>query len=441
MSEHETLNKPSLASDYSKRLLHAVTSLTAEISQAGSKDEVFALVATWMPSIVPADRASVTLPVDDDHLEVFALEGNKAIPMGMCIPIAETTTGTAFREQRLLHIEDTSKRSERDCQMLASKGLVCCVNTPMISQSRTIGTLNVAHWKAGVYTAEHEALLQHVAGVVAAQLNLLDRFFSTQERLEDMVAERTRELEEQKARLKVALDKERELNGLQRQFVSMVSHEFRTPLAIIDGNAQRIMRRHDRIAPDKLLDVLGTIRTSVGRLTNLIESVLSASRLENGSIQFRPEATDLAAMVDEIVASHQELSPGHPITADLAKLPSEVEIDGSLMRQVISNLVGNAIRYSPDGTPVHVTGDIGEDGLIRLAVRDQGPGIPAEECDKLFDRYYRGSTSTGIIGTGIGLHLVQVLVGMHGGEVNVKSTQGEGSTFTVTFPLSRADAA
>ncbi len=434
MSQQETLGKSSLASDYGKRLLHAITSLTAEVCQASSKDEVFALVAAWMPSIVPADRASVALPVDDDHLEVLALEGNGAIPIGLPLPIRDTSTGAAFRERRLVHIEDMSERGELDTRMLAGKGLVCCMNAPMLSQSQVIGTLNVAHWKANVYTSEHEALLLHVAGVVAAQLNLLDRFFATQGKLEAMVAERTQELETQKARLEVALDRERELSGLQRQFVSMVSHEFRTPLAIIDGSAQRIIRRMDKITTDRLLNGLGTIRTSVTRLTNLIESVLSAARIDSGGIEFKPEAVDIVGMVQEICASHQDLSPNHRIVAGLEKLPGDVHIDENLMRQVVSNLISNATRYTPEDTTVRIDGEEMADGRIRLSVRDEGPGIPEAELSKLFDRFYRGSTSTGIIGTGIGLHLVKVLVELHGGMVGVDSTEGVGTTFWVEFP-------
>ncbi len=224
-----------LDADHQQRLLTAFAGLTEEMSRASSKDEVLSLAATWMPNIVPADRASIAFPIDAESLAVHALEGNIAIPIGLSLPIADTTTGMAFRELRAVLIADTSTRSEKDAKMLASKGLVTCMNAPLISQGQAIGTLNVAHWKMGVYTPEYASLLSHVAGVLAAQLNLLDRFFATQEKLEAMVAERTEELESQKARLQLALDKEKELGGLQRQFVSMVSHEFRTPLAIVDG--------------------------------------------------------------------------------------------------------------------------------------------------------------------------------------------------------------
>lgn len=426
--------QPLLGLDYSKRLLTAVTSLTAEMSQAGSRDDVLGLVAAWTPTIVPADRASVTFPIDDDHLEVFALEGSKAIPMGVPLPIAKTTTGKAFREKRTINVGDTASRNEFDSKMLADKGLRSCLNAPIMAQGRVIGALNVAHWKQAVYTPEHEALLLHVAGIVAAQLALLDRFFGIQERLESEVAARTRELELQKEQLKGALDKERELSGLQRHFVAMVSHEFRTPLAIIDGSAQRLVRRQGDVTPDRLMSSVNRIRTSVSRLTDLMESVLSAARLENGTIEIDPSPCDICDLVSEVCLNHQEVNPTHHLIADLPGHVGEICVDANLIRQVVSNLVSNAIKYSPAGTHIWVRGDVSDGDGITLSVRDEGPGIPSNEMDKLFDRFFRGSTSTGIIGTGIGLHMAQVLVALHGGNISVDSAEGKGTTFTIHLP-------
>jgi signal transduction histidine kinase len=441
MTDQEVRLEPMLDAGFNQRLLSAVTGLTEEMSRASSKDEVLALAATWVPHIVPADRASIAFPTDADHLAVHALEGNKAIPVGLSLPLTDTTTGTAFLEKRIVFTENTSVRPELDCKMLSSKGLMTCINAPMISQGQAIGTLNVAHSRQGVYSPEHQALLLHTAGVIAAQLNLLDRFFQTQERLEAMVADRTKELESQKARLQHALDREKELSGLQRQFVSMVSHEFRTPLSIIDGNAQRMIRRHDKLDADRLFKGLGKIRSSVSRLTELVEAVLGAARLEDGVIEFNPAPFDLGGAVNEVYRNYQELNPSHQLFVDTENLPGEVQVDGKLIRQVISNLVSNAVRYSPEGTRVWIVGTTSDDGSVAIAVRDEGPGIPLDELDKLFDRFYRASTSTGIVGTGIGLHIVKALVDLHHGRIDIDSTEGEGSTFTVYLPHQKDSSA
>lgn len=252
--------------------------------------------------------------------------------------------------------------------------------------------------------------------------------------LERKVNERTQQLADQKERLAQALEKEHELNGLQRHFVSMVCHEFRTPLAIIDGNAQRIMKRHDTIPPDRLMGALGKVRTSVTRLTDLMESVLSASKLEAGAIEIAPAPCNLTEMITEVVNNYREVNPTYKIAADVTRLPELFIVDVKLMRQVVSNLLSNAVKYSPDSALIHIEAASCDDGGVEIAVRDHGVGIPAGELEKLFERFFRASTSTGIAGTGIGLHMVQALVDMHEGRIDIASEVGVGTTFTVYLP-------
>lgn len=256
------------------------------------------------------------------------------------------------------------------------------------------------------------------------------------QQLELKVTERTRELDEQATRLADALDKERELNGLQRQFVSMVSHEFRTPLAIIDGSAQRILRRINTIPTDRLETTLITMRTAVARLTVLMESVLSAARLEAGSIKYEPAPCKLGELIEDLCSNHQNIDTSHKIITEIENLPPIVHVDVSLVRQAFSNLISNALKYSAEGTRIWVIGKVADHGGVQVSVRDEGYGIPAAELYNLFDRYFRASTSIGIVGTGIGLHLVKMLVEMHGGDVTLASTVGEGKIFTVDFPSS-----
>ncbi|MEZ5932805.1 MAG: MHYT domain-containing protein [Alphaproteobacteria bacterium] len=252
--------------------------------------------------------------------------------------------------------------------------------------------------------------------------------------LEQLVAERTTELQDQAERLADALDEERKLAGLQRQFVSMVSHEFRTPLAIIDGHAQRLLRRSTAATPDRSIEALRKIRTSVTRLTDLMESVLAAARLEDGRIEFRPADCELLEMIAELARNYGELHPNHKILVDVDQAAEHIVADAKLLRQVFSNLLSNAIKYSPDGGNVWVDGRAQEDGGIVIAVRDQGVGIPVAEQQKLFSRFFRASTSTGIAGTGIGLHLAFHLVQLHGGTIDVESAEGAGTTFHVHLP-------
>ena len=278
-------------------------------------------------------------------------------------------------------------------------------------------------------------------GMMARSLDVFRTNLVKKQALEAEKEETLKLLEIQKQRLETALDKERELNGLQRQFVSMVSHEFRTPLAIIDGNAQRIMKRQDQIAPERLHNGIDKIRTSVVRLINLMESILSVSRLEAGTVKFEPQPSDLSEIIEEVCANHREISPCHEVITDATRLPRQLCIDAGLIRQVVSNIISNAIKYSPAGTRVWVDGNVATNGRISISVRDEGPGIPSAELDKLFDRFFRGSSSTGIIGTGIGLHIAQVFIELHGGQLDVVSTEGEGTTFIAHLPPAGSIAA
>ena len=235
--------------------------------------------------------------------------------------------------------------------------------------------------------------------------------------------------------LEAALAKEREINGLQRQFVSMVSHEFRTPLAVIDGSAQRVTRRFEKLEPAQITESMQKIRRSVVRLTELMESVLNAARLEEGRIPFEPEACDLAGIIKELLESYREVCPSHIIDLDIDDLPDQITADPKLIRQVVSNLTSNAVKYSPAGTTIWIKAfrDIANKA-VKVSVRDEGLGIPESELSQLCNRFFRASTSTGITGTGIGLHLCQHFVSLHGGRIEIESTEGQGSTFTICLP-------
>jgi len=235
-------------------------------------------------------------------------------------------------------------------------------------------------------------------------------------------------------RIEEALANEQKINGLQRQFVSLVSHEFRTPLSVIDGNAQRVLRRIETMPRERIASGLEKCRGSVNRLVGLMESVLSSSRLEAGTIEFAPTPCDLFKAVSEATENQQEISSDHQIIVDIDQLPKEVVADVKLVSQIFSNLLSNAVKYSPNSSTVWVNGYQSDDMAV-ISIRDQGVGIPEEDLKKLFGQFFRASTAVGIPGTGIGLHLVKHLVEMHGGTIAAESIEGEGSTFTVKLPI------
>jgi signal transduction histidine kinase len=233
--------------------------------------------------------------------------------------------------------------------------------------------------------------------------------------------------------LERSLAAQRELNKLQRRFVAVASHEFRTPLTVIDGAAQRVQARLDPDADDEVTKRLARIRRSVSQMTEIIDRTLSAARLDDGRISVQCETLDLLELIDEAVDRQRLVSAGFEITVDAPAEPLTMEADPKLLDQVLANLLSNAIKYSGDARRVEVRVGAASDE-VRIAVQDFGLGIPADDLPQLFNRFFRARTAIGIAGTGIGLHLVRELVTILGGRIEVASRLGEGSTFTVTLP-------
>lgn len=245
---------------------------------------------------------------------------------------------------------------------------------------------------------------------------------------------------EQAAALEEALENERRVTAQQRDFVSMTSHEFRTPLTVIDGHAQRLIKMSDRLEPGDVAERGQRIRSAVQRITHIMDSLLGASRVLDGHAVFNPGELDPRALILDACQAHRDATRGALIHEDLIDLPPLIRGDPKLLFHAFSNLISNAVKFSSPGSAVEVTAR--EDaGWLVVHVRDHGIGIPARDRDRLFERYFRGSNATGIAGTGVGLHLVAMVVKLHDGEVFAESLEGVGSRFVVRLPVHGAERA
>ncbi|MDD9900049.1 MAG: ATP-binding protein [Alphaproteobacteria bacterium] len=244
----------------------------------------------------------------------------------------------------------------------------------------------------------------------------------------------SRDMTEQ-IRTQTALEKERELVEQQRIFISMVSHEFRTPLTIIDGNAQIIERRGESMEVDKLKERASVIRRGVTRLIGLIETILSAHAVESGMLSLNLAPCHVKDLIGGICQEYQDFSSTHVIHVDMADdIPDVTMLDEKIFRHVLGNLLSNAIKYSPGKEQVDVKA-WREEGEMAVKVADRGLGIPKDEVSRLFSKYYRASTAGSIPGTGIGLTLVKQFVELHNGHIALESVLGEGTTVTVRLPV------
>jgi signal transduction histidine kinase len=242
-------------------------------------------------------------------------------------------------------------------------------------------------------------------------------------------------LAEQASMLKEQLAQEQRLALLQRNFVSMASHEFRTPLTIIDGHAQRMIKVKE-MATEELGDRAGKVRGAVLRLTHLIDNLLESSRLIDGGtgVSLQLAETDIAALLREVCQLHREMAPRSQIVERFATVPLRMVGDSKLLSHVFGNLLSNAVKYSPGGGSIDISAEVVSEEVV-VAVVDHGIGIPESDLDRLFERYQRGSNVSGIVGTGVGLYLAKMIVDMHGGRIEVQSKEDEGSRFTVRFPI------
>jgi signal transduction histidine kinase len=259
--------------------------------------------------------------------------------------------------------------------------------------------------------------------------------------------ESQRMLARQAALLAEQLAQEQRLALLQRNFVSMASHEFRTPMTIIDGHARRLIKMKDSMSPAEIGERAGKVRSAVLRMTQLIDNLLNSSRLIDGGVggeggggqYFHPAEMDMAALLQEVCQLHREMVPGAHIAERIVVAPMPMVGDPKLLFQVFSNVLSNAIKYSPDGGVIAVDAALAADEVV-VAIADHGIGIPATDLDRLFERYHRGSNVSGIVGTGVGLYLVKMVVDMHGGAVAVASKEGDGARFTIRLPRKPAAA-
>lgn len=246
--------------------------------------------------------------------------------------------------------------------------------------------------------------------------------------LEKKVDARTQSLRE-------ALEREKELGELKSRFVSMASHEFRTPLSTILSSAYLISKYQKTEEQSKRDRHIQRIVSSVNMLTDILNDFLSVGKIEEGRIQVRIMPIQLNGWMQETISElNQILKAGQRIQYTHSG-GDEIELDPSLLKHIVQNLVSNAIKFSPDGATINIKTMLNSD-IFTLAVSDQGIGISEEDQKHLFERFFRGANATNIQGTGLGLHIVCKYAELMHGEVRCHSVLDEGTTFTVAFNIS-----
>ena len=278
------------------------------------------------------------------------------------------------------------------------------------------------------------------------------------EELESKVVERTKELsdallelshtneglnqemEQRKkveAQIRSMLEREKELSELKSRFVSMASHEFRTPLGGILTSATLISKYPETEDQPKREKHVLTIKKSVKNLTNILNDFLSIDKLDQGKVASTPVKFDFISFINELVSETLEITDKN-IRIEAHSDEKEIQLfqDKDMIRNVLINLISNALKYSPENSLVTIVTSM-KDKMLEIQIKDQGMGIPEQDQKHLFERFFRAKNVTNLQGTGLGLNIVKRYLDLMGGTITFKSSENQGTSFIVTLPLEK----
>jgi signal transduction histidine kinase len=224
--------------------------------------------------------------------------------------------------------------------------------------------------------------------------------------------------------------------------MSIASHELRTPITILGAQAQLSLRRlarNDGLDRERVEQALRSVEGQAAKLSRLVNELLDVSRLDAGRLVLAPRSTDLVRLADEVVSAAQGLTDRHTIRL-VAPDSLEIEVDPLRLEQVLTNLVDNAIKYSPDGGAVEVVVSQPTPSTLELSVRDRGLGVPEEKRDHIFERFFQAHENGYRSGMGLGLYVSRHIVELHDGHIHAEFPPDGGTRMVVRLPLTQASA-
>jgi signal transduction histidine kinase len=395
-------------------LLDATNRCARALSSSLEIKHAFAAFIRELRGLVPFDRTAILL-VEDGHLRVFATAGEAAetvFPPGTVIPIAGSVM-TEVLAGHAVYREDMNERRFEEEEEFLSLGLRSRVLAPLLTGPETIGAIALVRRDAAAFSSDEIELLS-VLGRLAG---------SAVQNIRAYEAERT------------TAEELRRLSALRADFVSLVSHELRSPMASVIGSARTLQLRWRELTPEQRESFLGLIAHETSRLATLISDVLDTSRIEAGTFSYSFDDVDLADLVRDAAAAAERTQDEVPVRALVRDVLPHVRGDRERLRQVLVNLIDNAVKYSNPGEEVVVEAQ-NANGRLVIDVSDRGPGIQPQHQKIIFEKFGRIETGeTAKPGTGLGLFIARSIAEAHGGSLTVRShPEQEGATFTLVLP-------
>jgi PAS domain S-box-containing protein len=345
---------------------------------------------------------------------------------GKRLRIDQGVGGACLQSKRavVLQYGDTIPREYAQDPIFRALNVESIIAVPLISGDVVVGVLGVHNPRRGAKIGSEDVLLLEAMGRQAG-----------------VAIEKARLYEETKLHLEELEKAHEELMTLDRMksdFVSTVSHELRSPLAVIGGFAKTLVEHFDQIDRDTEKESIEIILKKSIALEGLIENILDMSRIEDGRLEINAEAVDVVALCERVRVDQDRVAETHDVVLETSSDSIIAVADPEKTEIALGNLVRNAVKFSPEGGFITISA-LENGNTVEITVRDHGIGIPDDELDRIFDRFYqvdRGETRS-FPGSGLGLHITKELISAMGGSVSVESKVGEGSTFMLTLPLTR----
>ena len=394
-------------------VLEAANRCARALSSSLELDQAFDAFIREVRGLLPFDRVAIVLS-EEGSARVMAVAGAGAedvLPPGSSRPVHGSLLEEVLRTNQSAYRRDMSWAEYPEEEEFIALGLRCRLATPLLLGAKSIGMLSLVRREPDSFTTEEMELAGLLGRLVASAVQNIRAYEAERKTVEEL----------------------RRLSALRADFVSLVSHELRTPMAAVIGSARTLQQRWRELTPDQRESFLELIAGETNRLANLISDVLDTSRIDAGTFSFRFSDVDLGELVRDSVATAELGSDEVSLRAEVNEPLPVVRGDPERLRQVLMNLLDNAIKYSPAGDEVEVRA-YAEDRRIRVDVRDNGPGIAREDQRLIFEKFGRVMTGHTHPGTGLGLFIARSIAEAHGGTLDVTSAPERGATFTLDLP-------